>query len=71
MINKLKKKLTVLATVSMILLMMVLVLIMNLVNYTSVVRECDTVLDVLKRQEVQFRNEKPPVARVANAIRND
>ena len=63
MINKLKKKLTVLATVSMILLMMVLVLIMNLVNYTSVVRECDTVLDVLKRQEVQFWNEERPPAK--------
>ena len=61
MINKLKKKLTVLATVSMILLMMVLVLIMNLVNYASVVRECDTVLDVLKHQEIQFWNgEEPP-----------
>ncbi len=70
MINKLKKKLTVLATVSIVLLMMVLVLIMNLVNYASVVRECDNILDVLKRQEIQFWNEEKPPAKPKGGMRD-
>ncbi len=47
MIKKLKKKFILLATVSTFLLMTVLVGSMNLINYTSVVRETDTILEVL------------------------
>lgn len=54
MINKLRKKFTALATVSMLLLMAVLVLIMNIVNYSSVVSEIDNVLDVLSQPNAPF-----------------
>jgi len=47
MISKLKKKFIILATASMLLLMTVLVLIMNIVNYSAVTNESDTVLDML------------------------
>ncbi len=54
MINKLKRRFTVLATVSMVVLMTVLVLIMNIVNYTSVVNDSDTVIDVLAQPNAPF-----------------
>ena len=47
MIKKLKRKFTVLATVSMLVLMTVLILIMNLANYGSLVSENDAILEVL------------------------
>lgn len=54
MINKLKKRFTLLATVSMFILMTVLVLIMNIVNFTSVISESDSVLDVLAQPNAPF-----------------
>lgn len=65
MIKKLKKKFIILATVSMIILMVVLVGIMNIINYSSVVTETDTILDILSQPNAPFGNPqdipgKPP-----------
>ena len=49
MIKRLKKKFIILATVSMIVLMGILVGVMNIINYSSVVRETDTILDILSQ----------------------
>ena len=47
MINKLKRKFLIIGTVFMFILMSVLVLTMNLINYSQVTADADTVLDVL------------------------
>ena len=47
MINKLKRKFLIMSTVFMFLLMSVLVLIMNIVNYREVTSDIDSILDVL------------------------
>ncbi len=60
MIHKLKRKFTVLATVSMFLLMTVLIIIMNLVNYSSVVNDSDTVLNVLSQPNAPFSRDITP-----------
>ena len=52
MINKLKRKFLLTGTVFMFLLMTVLVLIMNLVNYHEVTSDADSVLDVLTRPDL-------------------
>ncbi len=67
MINKLKRKFILLATVSMLVLMAVLVGIMNLINYSVVVKDSDTTLRVLAEPGAPFfekgdRPEKPPEA---------
>ena len=65
MINNLKRKFILLASVSMLLLMTVLLLIMNLVNYSAVVSESDATLDVLAQPNVPFFDgepEEPPEA---------
>ena len=54
MIHKLKRKFILLATVSMLLLMAVLVAIMNLINYSQVVSDSDSVLDVLAQPNAPF-----------------
>ena len=58
MINKLKRKFLILGTVFMFILMSVLVLIMNLVNYREVVSESDRVLDMLSRPDEAFTEEQ-------------
>ncbi len=65
MIKRLKKKFIILATASMLILMAVLVGIMNVVNYSSVVTETDTILDVLSQPDAPFGDhselpDKPP-----------
>jgi len=62
MINRLKRKFIIIATVFMFILMTALVLIMNIVNYCEVVSESDAILDVLSRQNMPFFDEKdqPP-----------
>ncbi len=57
MINKLKRKFIILATVSILLLMTVLVGVMNLINYSVVVKESDAVLDVLALPDNPFFNK--------------
>ena len=47
MIKKLRKKFIILATVSMFALMVILILVMNLINYSTVVTESDQIIDVL------------------------
>ena len=47
MIKKLKKKFIILATVSMFVLMAILLLAMNLINYRTVLTESDQIIDVL------------------------
>ena len=65
MIKRLKRKFTLLATVSMFILMSLLVGIMNVINYSSVVTETDAILDLLSQPNLPFFNrqdipEKPP-----------
>lgn len=47
MINKLKRKFTILATVLMFALMTVLVVIMNVINYSVVVKDSDSTVEML------------------------
>ena len=65
MIKRLKKKFIILATASMLILMTILVGIMNIVNYSSVVTETNTILDILSGLNAPFGNgqetpDKPP-----------
>lgn len=60
MIRKLKRRFTVLATASIFLLMAVLVLIMNIVNYSSVVSEIDSTMDVLAPPGGFFSPDRSP-----------
>ena len=65
MIKKLKKKFIILATVSTVILMTLLVGIMNIVNYSSVIKEADAVLSMLSQPNAPFGNQeekpdKPP-----------
>lgn len=57
MIKKLKRKFILLATVSMLILMTVLISVMNLINYTTVIREADDVLSVLSHPDLPFRDQ--------------
>ena len=57
MINKLKRKFLLIGTVFTFVLMTVLVLTMNLVNYREVTRDADAVLDVLSRPDLPLFNE--------------
>ncbi len=61
MIKKLKKKIIILATVSMAVLMTALVLFMNLINFSSVIKETDGILDVISQPDIPFFNEKKPM----------
>ncbi|MCR5268056.1 MAG: HAMP domain-containing histidine kinase [Lachnospiraceae bacterium] len=64
MINRLKKKFLIAATISMFVLMSVLVVIMNTVNYFGIVSESDEVLDVIATPGAPFFDEeKPPAPR--------
>ncbi len=60
MIKKLKKKFIILATVSMLVLMTVLLLVMNLVNYRTVVVESDKVLSILEETSGRMDGGFPP-----------
>ena len=57
MINKLKRKFLLISTISMFVLMTVLVLIMNIVNYREVTSDADEVLDVLSQPALPFFSE--------------
>ena len=57
MINKLKRKFLIISTVSMFILMAVLVLIMNIINYREVVSDADSVLDVLAQPNLPIFSE--------------
>ncbi len=63
MIKRLKKKFVLLATVAMVILMFLLVGIMNAVNYSAVVTEADTVLDVLSQPGGPFGSPREIPAR--------
>lgn len=59
MINRLKRKFLIIGTVFMFILMTVLVLIMNVVNYHNVISDADAVLDVISQPDMRFsENEK-------------
>jgi len=60
MVKKLKKKFIILATVSMFGLMAVLILVMNIINYSSVVRDCDEIINVLSQPNTPFLDEVIP-----------
>lgn len=58
MIKDLKRKFIVLATISMFVLMVILVGIMNVINYSSVVTETDEILDVLSQPNLPIFNRQ-------------
>lgn len=60
MISKLKKKFILLATASTVILMVLLVGIMNIINYSSVTAESDAVLDVLSQADLSFGAQSFP-----------
>ena len=60
MINKLKRKFLLVGTLFMFLLMAVLVLIMNLVNYHEVTEDADSVLDMLEQQQKERKGQTLP-----------
>jgi len=60
MINKLKRKFLIIGTVFMFLLMALLVLIMNVVNYREVTSDADAVLDVLVQPNLPFSEPEFP-----------
>lgn len=69
MIKKLKKKFTVLATVSTVILMTLLVGIMNIINYSSVVSEADAVLNMLSQPNAPFGNKEEMPAKPPHDLR--
>lgn len=68
MINRLKRKFLIAATVFMFILMTVLVLIMNIVNYHEVASDADSVLDVLAMPNLPFLNGQTPPSTSSNHI---
>ena len=60
MINRLKRKFILTATVFMLLLMTALLAIMNTLNFRQVSAESDAVLDVLSQPNAPFLKDKPP-----------
>ncbi len=58
MIDRLKRKFILLATVFMMILMAALITVMNTVNYYSVVSESDTILSVLSQHDAALSKEK-------------
>ena len=58
MINRLKRKFLIIGTVFMFILMSVLVLIMNIVNYHEVADDADSVLDVLSNPGIPMLEDK-------------
>ncbi len=60
MINKLKRKFIILATVSTFVLMTALVGIMNVINYSVVVKESDATIDVLIHTNAAFFDKNSP-----------
>lgn len=60
MINRLKRKFTILATASMVSLMTVLIVIINILNFCSLINENDTVLKTLSRLDTHSSNDIPP-----------
>lgn len=66
MINKLKRKFTVLATVSTVILITVLLAIMNILNFCSLANESDTVLKTLSKINNSALNDLPPPERPAD-----
>ena len=63
MIKRLKKKIVILSTIGAFVLMMSLVAIMNIINYTSVVSESDAIIDMLSQPNAPFFKEKRPPAK--------
>ncbi|MCF0145154.1 MAG: hypothetical protein HUJ73_01060, partial [Eubacterium sp.] len=61
MIKKLRQKFILLATVTMLILTFSLVGIMNLINYSSVISEAESVVDVVSQPNAPFfENEMQP-----------
>ena len=66
MINKLKRKFLLTGTAFMFILMSVLVLVMNLVNYREVVSESDQVIDMLSQPDLPIFNDQTPQENVVD-----
>ena len=71
MIHKLKRKFILLATAAMLALMTVLPLAMNLLNFTAVKNEADSVLSVLSHPDLPFRNQDPTAESVPGGQREN
>ena len=61
MIRRLKTRLIILTMISVFVLLAVLVAVMNIVNYTSLIRESDRTLDTLAGTDAPFDSIKPPL----------
>ena len=70
MIKKLKRTFIILATVSMFVLMTILVGVMNIINYSSVVAETDTILDILSQPNAPFGNQQDMPGRPPRNIKD-
>jgi len=71
MISKLRRRYTILVTASILILMCVLVAIMNIINYSTVVRETDEILDVISQPNNVFFEKKDETNRdMRNNINN-
>lgn len=70
MIRKTKQKFILLATVSTIIFMILLVGIMNIINYSSVVSETDTILDILSQPNAPFDKQPEIPGRPPQDIRD-
>ena len=71
MINGLKRKFVIMATLFMILLMAILISVMNVVNYMGVVSESDSILDVMVRPDTPFFDENRPEGDKEPPLRGD
>lgn len=69
MIKRLKKKFILLATLSTVILMVLLIGIMNVLNYSSVVTEADTILDILSQPNAPFAGQQDIPEKVPQDIR--
>ncbi len=57
MIKKLKRKFVLLATVSSFILMTILISTMNIINYSSVIRESDNILNMISEPSFPFHKK--------------
>lgn len=69
MIIKLKRKFIILATISMLVLMSALCGIMNAINYSMVVKESDSTIDLLIHPDDPAHENSPPPANSRDGIK--
>ena len=70
MIIKLKRKFIILATISMLVLMSALCGIMNAINYSMVVKESDSTINLLIHPDDHAHENSPPPANSRDGIKD-